>query len=91
MRDRGEALARGFEPRFAARFFFARGAHRFKRLARGAVGFGKAFFGRRARIGGRAARIFRRLDLVHQSAAQAQKFVRRLGELFLLGVGFLEA
>ena len=35
--------------------------------------------------------IFRRLDLIHQIAAQAQIFVRRLDELFLLRAGLLEA
>ncbi len=60
------------------------------RLAGGAVGVRKPLFGRGARVGGLAARGLRRLDLIEQGAAQAQKFRRRIGELVLLGLGLGE-
>ncbi len=86
-----QALARGLEPRFAARLRFARPAHRLERGAGLTVGVGKRGFARRKRIGGSLARGFRFLRLRKERAALRQEIVRRVGERRLLAFRFATA
>ena len=77
MRNFVAARPRGFEPRFAAGFFFPRHAHRLEGAARGPIRLGESCLRRDALIGGFFAGVFGRFDLAHQGLPGHQKRIRR--------------
>src|ERR1700722_963212 len=82
------AHARAFKPLFRSGALLARGAHRFQRLARGAIGVGERGFTERKRVGGLLARGFRLAMLVSKRAARPRKIGRRVGKFRPLSIGF---
>ena len=72
--------ARAFEALLGSGALLAGGAHRFERLAGGAVGVGQRGFGQRERVGGLLARGFRLAMLVGERAPGAGEIGRRVVE-----------
>ena len=78
MRDFVAARPRGFDPGFAAGFFFPRHAHRLEGAARGPIRLGESCLRRDALIGGFFAGVLGRFDLAHQGLPGHQKRIWRL-------------
>ena len=83
--------ARAFQALFGGRALLARGAHRFERLSRGAIGVGERGFAQRKRVGGLLARGFRFAMFVGERAAGAGEIGRRVGEAGLFPLRFRPA